>query len=117
MKKIYTANDLIEANIILDLLENAYIPARLFNIYAQGSTGEIPFTQTYPEVWVGRDPDFERGRKLITAYEQAPSETTTFTCPSCHEENPYHFQLCWRCGNGLDVAKENLAHAPSSEKP
>lgn len=108
MKKIYIANDLIEANIVLDLLENAYIPARLFNVYAQGGAGEIPFTQTYPEVWVLRDLDFERGQKLITAYEQTPVETATCICPNCHEENPYHFQLCWQCNHGLEVVKENL---------
>lgn len=108
MKKIYTANDLIEANIILGLLENAYIPARLFNVYAQGGVGEIPFTQTYPEVWVIRDLDFKYGQKIITAYEQTPVETITLICPNCQEENPYHFQLCWYCSHGLEIVKENL---------
>lgn len=106
MKKLYTANHLLEAHIIRDLLENAYIPTRLFNEYAQGGTGEIPFTHTYPEVWVVRALDFERGRKIIAAYEQAPQVTDTVSCPQCGEENPGNFQLCWQCGGGLEVIKE-----------
>lgn len=106
MKKLYTANHLLEAHIVRDLLENAYIPTRLFNEYAQGGMGEIPFTHTYPEVWVMRDLDFERGRKIIAAYEQAPQVTDIVFCLQCSEENPGNFQLCWQCGSGLEVARE-----------
>ncbi|CAD84077.1 MULTISPECIES: DUF2007 domain-containing protein [Nitrosomonas] len=106
MKKLYTANHLLEAHIVRDLLENAYIPTRLFNEYAQGGMGEISFTHTYPEVWVMRDLDFERGRKIIAAYEQAPQVTDIVFCLQCGEENPGNFQLCWQCGSGLEVARE-----------
>lgn len=111
MKKLYTANHLLEAQIIKDLLENAYIPAKLFNIYSQGATGEIPFTHTYPEVWVVRDQDFERGRKIVEAYEQTPQVTEALTCPQCGEENPGNFQLCWQCGAGLEIVKETQHHS------
>lgn len=104
MKKLYTANHLLEAHIVRDLLENAYIPTRLFNEYAQGGMGEIPFTHTYPEVWVVRDPDFERGQEIIAAYERAPQVTDSVLCPQCGEENPGSFQLCWQCGGGLELA-------------
>lgn len=106
MKKLYTANHLLEAYIVRDLLENAYIPITLFNEYAQGGTGEIPFTHTYPEVWVVRDLDFERGRKIVTAYEQALQMDYTVFCPQCGEENPGNFQLCWQCGSGLEILDE-----------
>lgn len=106
MKKLYTANHLLEAQIVRDLLESAYIPTRLFNEYAQGGTGEIPFTHTYPEVWVVRDLDYERGRTIVEAYEQAPPVTGTVFCPQCGEGNPGNFQLCWQCGSGLEVVKE-----------
>ncbi len=110
MKKLYTANHLLEAQLVLDLLENAYIPAKLFNVHAQGGVGEIPFTHAYPEVWVVRDQDFERGRAIIIAYEQTPPVTHILTCPECGEENPYNFQLCWQCGSGLEVIKENIQY-------
>lgn len=113
MKKLYMANHLLEANIILDLLESAYIPARLFNVHAQGGVGDIPFTHAYPEVWIIRDQDFERGRAVISTYEQTPHVTDTISCPECGEENPFNFQLCWHCSSGLEVVKENTKHPKS----
>ncbi|WP_394809722.1 DUF2007 domain-containing protein [Nitrosomonas sp.] len=104
MKKVYSANNLMEAQIVLDLLEHAYIPAQLFNQHAQSGMGEIPFTHAYPEVWVMRDADYERGKLVIEAYEKAPVATGTVHCPACGEENPANFQLCWKCGGGLEVA-------------
>ena len=105
MKKIYSASNLMEAQIVLDLLEHAYIPARIFNQYAQSVTGEIPFTHAYPEVWIVRDEDFEHGKRVIETYENIPVATSNVYCPSCHEENPVNFQLCWKCGAGLEIVR------------
>jgi putative signal transducing protein len=102
MKKVFSANNLMEAHLVLDLLEHAYISARLFNEHAQGVMGEIPFTHAYPEVWVIRDEDYVRGREVVSAYEQTPIETGTIRCPTCGEESPQNFQLCWQCGAGLE---------------
>ncbi|MCE7913670.1 MAG: hypothetical protein DYH15_03100 [Nitrosomonas sp. PRO4] len=104
MKKIYSANNLMEAQIVLDLLEHAYIPAKIFNQHAQGVAGEIPFTHAYPEVWITRDDDFERAKRVIDTYESTPITNSTVQCPSCNEENPANFQLCWKCGGGLEIA-------------
>lgn len=106
MKKLYTADNLFEARMIQDLLESAYIPSKLLNEYAQGGVGEIPFTHAYPEVWVVREQDYERGRKIVVEYEQAPQVTGHIFCPQCGEENPENFQLCWHCGTGLEIVKE-----------
>lgn len=102
MKKIYSAANLIEAQLMLDLLGHAGIKARLFNENAQGGVGEIPFTHAYPEVWVENDRDVESGEAVIRNYEQAPIETGSVFCSHCAEENPRNFQLCWHCGAGLE---------------
>ena len=107
MKKVYSANNLMEAQIVLDLLEHAYIPAKLFNEHAQGGQGDIPFTHTYPEVWVIRDEDYARGKKITQSYEQLPTEEGIIICPTCGEENPRNFQLCWQCGGGLEQVLYN----------
>lgn len=104
MKKLYSANNLMEAQIVLDLLEHAYIPAQLFNQHAQGGLGDIPFTHAYPEVWILRDEDYERGKRIVQTYEKAPTTTGIIHCPACGEENPTNFQLCWQCGSGLEIA-------------
>jgi len=102
MKKLYSANNLMEAHIVLDMLEHALIPAQLFNQHAQGGMGDIPFTHAYPEVWVIRDEDYERGRRIVQHYETMPQSNQVISCPTCGEENPVNFQLCWQCGNGLE---------------
>lgn len=102
MKKLYSANNLMEAHIVLDMLEHALIPAQLFNQHAQGGMGDIPFTHAYPEVWVIRDEDYERGRRIVQHYETMPQSNQVISCPACGEENPVNFQLCWQCGNGLE---------------
>lgn len=104
MKKIYSANNLMEAQIVLDLLEHAYIPARIFNQHAQGGVGDIPFTHAYPEVWIIRDEDYERSKCIIQTYEKTPATTGIIYCPACGEENPANFQLCWKCNAGLEIA-------------
>jgi hypothetical protein len=102
VKKIYSAANLIEAQLMLDMLGHAGINARLFNENAQGGLGEIPFTHAYPEVWLINDSDVERGQRLVESYESSPAETGVVFCRSCAEENPRNFQLCWHCGAGLE---------------
>lgn len=94
----------MEAQIMFDLLGHAGIKAKIFNENAQGGLGEIPFTHAYPEVWVMNDSDIERGRTVVSSYENAPIETGVSVCGSCGEENPRNFQLCWNCGAGLEDA-------------
>ena len=107
MKKIYSASNLMEAQIVLDLLAHAYIPAQIFNQYAQGMAGEIPVHHACPEVWIKRDEDYERGKHVIETYENTPVTTGNVQCPSCGEDNPANFQLCWKCGGGLEVPFHN----------
>jgi hypothetical protein len=103
MKKICSAASIMEAQIMLDLLDHNCISAKLFNEHAQGGLGDIPFTHAYPEVWVIRDSDFERGQAIVKEFEQTPVETRVVFCRACHEENPLNFQLCWQCGAGLEL--------------
>jgi len=110
MKKIYSAANLMEAQIMLDLLGHAGIKARLFNENAQGGLGEIPFTHAYPEVWVIDDSDLEPGQAVVSNYENSPVETGIVFCHVCAEENPRNFQLCWHCGSSLDNAPMHNAN-------
>jgi hypothetical protein len=102
MKKIYSAANLMEAHIVLDLLGHSGIAARLFNENAQGGLGQIPFTHAYPEVWIINERDLERGKIVVSNYESSPVETCVVFCRACGEENPRNFQLCWHCGAGLE---------------
>ena len=67
--------------------------------------GEIPVDHARPQVWITRDDDYDRARQVIDAYENTPVITGNVQCPSCGEENPVNFQLCWKCGSGLEMAE------------
>lgn len=101
MQKIYSANNLPDAYLIQGLLAEAGIESQILNEYAQGGLGEIPFTQTYPEIWLLNERDITKAKKIINQFEQTPSETGKLLCKNCHELNPDTFETCWHCGAQL----------------
>lgn len=96
MKKIYTAANLADAHIVLNLLQSENIVAHIFNQHAQSGMGEIPFTHAYPEVWLTEDSDESRAQDLIYIYQSTPAGKN-WRCTGCGEENPGNFELCWQC--------------------
>lgn len=104
MKRIYRASDLPQAYLIRQQLENAGIPCRILNENAQGGVGEIPFTHTYPEIWLVRDTDTELAQKFLREFEENQrKEIGSVTCPSCGEPNPANFETCWKCAAVLSL--------------
>ena len=102
MLKLYDASNLTEAQLLLDLLKQAGIEAQILNSFAQGASGEIPFGQAYPEIWIQDEQDLIRARTIVTEYETAPLTTDWRCCRYCGERNPANFELCWHCGKEFD---------------
>ena len=102
MLKFYDASNITEAHLLLDLLSQAGIQARILNTYAQGATGEIPFGQAYPEIWLQEENDISRARTIINEYEKTPATSDWVFCRQCGERNPANFELCWECGEELN---------------
>lgn len=98
MIQVYQAADLQEAHIVLGLLTQARIEARIFNEHARGGLGDIPFGETYPTIWVEDERDEVRARNIIRDYQSQPVATGVVFCPECGEESPAHFAVCWKCG-------------------
>jgi hypothetical protein len=97
MIRIYTAANLPDAHILLGLLNAAGIEARVLNANAQGGVGEIPFTSTYPELWLVHARDATNARKVIETFDRPPSPAEPKRCPHCGEDNPAGFEICWNC--------------------
>lgn len=102
MKRVYTASNLPEAHILLRLLEERTIRARVFNANASSLAGELPIDAALPQVWVENDADAARARELIDAFLKSSAHGPPRECPACGEENPPAFDLCWSCGAGLE---------------
>ena len=101
MKKIYSAATLPDAHLIVGLLGQAGIAARVFNENAQGGMGEIPFVHAWPEVWVENEGDEQRALDLIRGFEKTSDGQRQVGCPACGESNPENFEVCWNCGTTL----------------
>ena len=101
MKRVHAAANLPEAHLLVDLLADRGIRARVLNANAASLAGELPIDAAMPQVWVDDPQDADRARGLIEAFVRAPSGAAR-RCLSCGEENPASFDLCWSCGAGLE---------------
>ena len=102
MLKIYSAANLPEAHLLLNLLQQAGISAQILNSYAQGASGEIPFEQAYPQIWLEDERDKFLAEKIISKYESTSPNTEWIYCRKCGERNPANFELCWLCRKDFD---------------
>lgn len=102
MIRLYRAADLVQAWLLRDLLLRNGIGALVFNEHAQGGAGQLPVTETYPEVWIEDSVDEARARALVVNFESAiGSDGQERLCSACGESNPAAFEMCWNCGGSL----------------
>ena len=97
MKKLTSADSLITINHFKNLLEAEGIPCQIRNEHLGSILGEMPFVETWPELWVVNDLDFDRATQLIEAVD-AESPQAPWSCRRCGEENEGQFAACWNCG-------------------
>lgn len=100
MKRLYQAGDLPEAYLVADLLRQEGVEVCIMNEHARGGMGDLPFTETYPEIWLVRERDVERAQQILGAYHNART-VAPVQCPKCREENPGNFETCWQCNATL----------------
>ncbi len=101
MKKLTSADSLITINHFKNLLEAEGIRCQIRNEHLGSIFGEMPFVETWPELWVVNELDFDRAQQLITDVA-AESPKTPWRCRKCGEENEGQFAACWSCGTSLD---------------
>ena len=101
MIRLCDCANLAEAQLLIGLLARHGIAARLFHENLAGATGEIPFIETWPEIWLLDPADETRAREILRDYETTPAESGQVFCPVCKEANPGNFETCWKCGADL----------------
>ena len=101
MQRLYSAANLPEAYLVRGLLAAAGIEARVFNEYAGGALGELPFTEVAPSVWIEEERDLTRARQVIASYEKPATAPGSTRCDACGEESPRDFSICWQCQRPL----------------
>lgn len=96
MKKIYTALDLQESNLISEVLHQNNINHLIKNATLGPLIGEIPMSETFPTVWVD-EVDIDSALELIRHLSDSRTSDADWVC-SCGEVLEHQFTMCWNCG-------------------
>ena len=100
MRKVCSSDNGVIIGHVRQVLENHAIPCIVRNDFLSGGAGELPVNETWPEIWVTDDRDFDRARALVDAILAAAHEESEppWRCASCGEQMEGQFTDCWRCG-------------------
>lgn len=101
MKQIYSAANMLDAQLLKDFLLDRGIEVIIKGELLMGAIGEIP-ADTTPSVWVMDDSDYEAAKSLVSAFEDPDKiispEKTVWKCLDCDELIEPQFSQCWKCG-------------------
>lgn len=102
MIHLYTCENMIEAQQVLDALQQQHIKAEIVNQNLSSLTGEVPFTETWPKIWIVNVEDEFLARKILDDLKilREKSHLDIF-CRKCGEKNPGNFSSCWNCDSDL----------------
>lgn len=96
MKLIYTNENRFIVSNIQNIIQNAGIETQLKNEYIAGAAGDLAPLDTWLEIWVKEDRDYNKALKVIKDLEQTDNELD-WVCDKCHELNHAAFEICWQC--------------------
>ena len=98
MIKVFEDFDFSRVGQLQSVLEADGIRTFLKNQFGFGGTGELPFVETVPQLFILDQRDLPRARELIAAVAAGGPGGEPWTCGACREENDGHFERCWNCG-------------------
>jgi hypothetical protein len=98
MRKVYENVEYARVGHFQSVLESSGIATHVKNLGASNASGEVVFSQVYPELWVVDDNDYDAAlellRPLIT--HDLP-EAPDWKCPGCGEHVVGTLGECWNC--------------------
>jgi hypothetical protein len=97
MRKIHTAESLIEVAHLRNVLVAAGIACQIRNDRLMGALGEIPFVDCWPELWLMDERDALTAKGLIDGELRPLKPSADWTCPACGETIEGQFSDCWHC--------------------
>ena len=116
MVKLTTCSTLFEAQVLVDELERAGIPAFVANQDLHGTAGGLYSAVPHIDVCIANTSDEKLARDVLEAHRDRgrSSDERTVRCPSCGEQNPDNFELCWSCR--AELAAESAHEATTNSK-
>lgn len=98
MRLVYSSQNTMLVAHVRNLLQYRGIEAEMRNELAAGAAGELPPTDTWPEVWVPEEQYEEADNLVRTALFAEEVDAANWVCPRCGAENEGQFGQCWQCG-------------------
>lgn len=98
MKKLLSTPSLVHAAHCRNVLEAAGIRAELRNVWLAGASGDIPFQESAPQVWLV-DEAMEAEAQAVLAAASNPPAGPRWQCADCGEWHDAQFGSCWQCGS------------------
>jgi len=98
MKLLYTNENRFLVSNVKNIIQDAGIEIMLKNEYVGGGAGDLSPFDTWLELWVVEDRDYEKALKLVNSLEN-PGNSHDWVCSKCHEVNIDSFDICWQCQN------------------
>jgi len=96
MKLIYTNENQFIVSNVQNVVQNAGIDVTLKNEYVAGGAGDLSPFDTWLELWVTEDKDYDKAIKIIASINNTDN-TDDWFCSQCHEKNSSSFEICWQC--------------------
>lgn len=96
MKLVFTHPNHFAVSNARNLVQRRGIQCEVRNEFAGGAIGELAPIDTWPELWVIDDRDYDQAIKLIDS-AQARADEEDWYCGNCGERNAATFELCWNC--------------------
>lgn len=104
MKLVYTHENRYLVHNIQNLVEHADIEIMLKNEFAAGAAGDLVPHETWLELWVINDDDYDKAMNVI-ASSFGQDDAEEWECTQCHERNDASFEFCWNCQHNAPLSK------------
>tara|TARA_B100000767_G_scaffold248650_1_gene249717 strand:- start:76 stop:381 length:306 start_codon:yes stop_codon:yes gene_type:complete len=96
MKLVYSNENRMLANNVKNIIEAQGIHLIIKNEFAQGAIGELSVTDSWPEIWVVNDDQYNRAVEILASIASS-GVGDDWLCKICSEENTCAFDICWNC--------------------
>jgi hypothetical protein len=99
MIRVYRSESLADVAHWRNILELRGIGCHIRNLYSSSVTGELPWLESLPELWVLDDRDATLALRLIRDGRIDPAAgSAPWFCAGCRERIDPQFTACWNCG-------------------
>lgn len=104
MIKVFEDFDIALVGHYQSVLESNGIATFMKNRFGTSGSGELPFVEVVPQLWVLNDADAERARSLIGELDEhaAEAQREEWVCPECGTVLEAAFTDCWQCASDPD---------------